>query len=207
MAIPGRKSKVTARLTAYPNDPRVAETNSAKAFVTIGLRPDFQAAILHRFDDPAQSPLHQTFSEIYGARKRENLTSIIKASVKPDNIVEYKNYPPVYRQVSKELTAMVKTFSAITGISDVELLVFDDLKTNPDHVHNYPALNCTWMDDGMTWKNKQGEIQQITEGDWFFFPPQFEHGSPPNPQSGRITIVVKPARTMGQFDLDYVPGT
>ena len=192
MALKGRKNQLTAELVAHPSDPRIAETNSRESFEQIRLSGKFKGAVLHRYDDPTQGELHKTFKEIWDHEPITiGLNNTFRAFITPDGDVNYDRFPYDYRDVESEFTAMAQTFSLITGETEIEFLIFENLTTEPDHDHPYPVMNCTWLHDGSVWKNEKGEQQQIAEGNWFFFEPGFRHNSPER-QSGRFTIIVKP---------------
>lgn len=192
MALKGRKKELSAALSPHPGDARIAETNSRRSFENVRLRGEFRGAVLHRYNDPKRSPLHRAFEKIYyDEQVTIYLNNTFDVTVNEKGSVTFKNFPFSYDEVHDEFVAMARTFHRITGMTDLEFLIFENLKTEPDHDHDYPVMNCTWLHDGSVWKNEEGVQQQVAEGNWFFFEPGFRHNSP-EPRGGRFTILVKP---------------
>lgn len=183
---------VVKYLTPHPDDSRVAETSSLSAFKKISTRDEFQAAVLHRFTNSSATNLHRTFARIYAtAEGKASLDQRILAHVENGKHVTFSDFPISYERVRPEIRDLIKTFSQITSIDDVEVLIMHDLQSPPNHDHPYPVLACSWVRDGLKWYNENGQALLLNEGNLMFLKPGFRHESP-DITTPRISLVAKP---------------
>lgn len=179
--------------TLHPNDPRVAETTSIAVFEEAMLSKQFQAVVLHRYENPEDSPLHHRFKKIWDkeAHPRLPLNESLKAHISQDGHITFKGFPYEYLTVRHEFEAMLRTYHKAINLEHLEIRTNTTLDFIP-HTHDFEVLNCTWLSkNGTGWRNDNDELQHVPASAWFFFRRDFMHESPEN-HPERLTNVVMP---------------